>query len=168
MAKFVVDTNVLLSADPGDPPRHATHLSLACRERALAWLQGFLKQRDLLVVDAAWQILGEYQKKARSGDFAQLFLRQVLSASLVVFVGVEQDEDGHATLPEGLATVVHDLADRKFVAVALLDGDHPPIVNCADTDWVAWEDALGAHGLLCLHLCADELRARALAKASSL
>lgn len=166
MAKFVVDTNVLLAADVGDPPRHATHLSLPCRARSLEWLQGFLTQRARLVVDDGWQILGEYQKKSRPGDFAQLFLRQVLSASQVVFVTLERDEHGHASLPDGLASVVHDLADRKFVAVALVDEDHPTIVNSADTDWLAWEEALGVHGLSCLHLCADELRARASAKAA--
>jgi len=157
MDRWVVDTNVLLAADISPSPRLATHLSLSCREHSLEWLEAFLERQDRLVVDEGWKILNEYQRKTQPDDYASFFVREILSRSLVDPVSIEMDETDSACLPDGLLETVHDLADRKFVAVALAHPDRPTIVNSADTDWLDWQDDLAKFRIYCLHLCAEEL-----------
>lgn len=151
--EYVVDTNVLLAADAGETARLATHVPLACRLEALDWLTAALAEKRRLVVDDAWRILNEYQNKLRSSDFGSQFLRQAFSMQLFVHVSIEFDSDGHAKLPTPLEAVVHDRSDRKFVAASLAVTPPAPIVNCADSDWYDWEEALHAHDVRVCHLC---------------
>lgn len=74
-----------------------------------------------------------------------------LSTAAVDNVSVDYDENGHGVLPATLASVVHDLSDRKMVAAALA------LHNCfgegcvafaGDTDWHDWEDDLRDHTVI--------------------
>jgi hypothetical protein len=153
MIPCVIDTNVLLSADAGEMARLATHVPQACRQKALDWLQHVLDEQCLVVVDSTWRILEEYQAKLRSGDFGYLFLQAAFRGSLFEWVPIELDGNGYATLPAELEAVVHDRSDRKFVAVSLAKEPHPPIINCADTDWLDWESCLREKGVEVRYLC---------------
>jgi predicted nucleic acid-binding protein len=153
MNKVVIDTNVLLSADSAIEARVADHVPLVCRLRALEWLESTLEAKPRVVVDTDWRILKEYENKLRTGDYGYRFLHEAHRRALFDFEVVQWDEQGYALLPPALAEVVHDRSDRKFVAVALESKPHPPIVNCADSDWLAWESELARLGIIVEHLC---------------
>lgn len=50
-----------------------------------------------------------------------------------------------------------DPADRKFVAAANVHPEKPPILQCADSKWLGWENDLLKHGIKLEILCRSEL-----------
>jgi hypothetical protein len=52
-----------------------------------------------------------------------------------------------------------DPADRKFVAVASVHPEQPPILEAADRKWLGWETDLLRHGIRLEILCRCELAA---------
>jgi hypothetical protein len=102
--------------------------------------------------------LGETREQARL-----MFERQKMSTSAVDFVDVLYDDDGHGYLDEPLASVVHDLADRKIVAAALeaITAYHEcAVANAADTDWYDWQGPLDAAGIFVEQILPEWSRAK--------
>lgn len=150
MADHLVDTNVLCAAstaDPGSRYGGTDHVPPEALKLALDWLAAFRRDRSRsLVLDRTFFIMREYRNKLTDQDLGLLVVMEKLRTAR--FHAVEFDQDGHAVLPETLAGVVHDLSDRKFVAVALADGGRSTIVNACDTDWYDWEQALADVGVV--------------------
>jgi hypothetical protein len=153
----VVDTNVLIvasAADDGSPFRpDATPVQeAALRKEVLDWLQEFEEDGGRWVVlDWDWHICGEYQNKLNlEQDYGWLAIMSKKDRNQVVWVGIEVDADGHATLPAGLGSAVSDLADRKMVAAVLTakaEGHECQLVNACDTDWLDCTRALHDAGV---------------------
>lgn len=153
--RYIVDTNVLIAASAADPQHpkdiDATPPDPALRQQVWAWLDAFQQSESRLVLDLAGAIYEEYTHKLGFNDFGRQVVMHKWSTAAVDDVPVDYDDQGHGVLPESLAGVIHDMADRKMVAAALathtLHGEGC-VAFAGDTDWHDWEEALHAHQVL--------------------
>ncbi|ENO94813.1 hypothetical protein C662_01250 [Thauera sp. 28] len=161
----VLDTNVLIlasAADAGSPFQpDATPVEEAeYRKKVLNWLMAFEQDAQRhAVLDWDWHICGEYSNKLTDQDYGWLAMMAKKDRNEVVWVGLEVDADGHASLPPDLAGAVTDLADRKMVAAVLAaqeDGHSCALANACDTDWLDCEAALEDAGIATEHLLEHE------------
>ena len=171
---MVVDTNVLIVASaanegsrwfrPGATPVEER----ALRHSVLEWLHAFAGDVSRhAALDWNRLLLGEYQNKLTGQDYGLLAMLGKLDRNEVVWVGLTVDVDGHAVLPDKLAAVVTDLADRKMVAAVLAAqalGNDGSLVNACDTDWLDCADALKEAGIPVTHLIEKWLIAKWKAK----
>jgi hypothetical protein len=162
---YIIDTNVLLvaSAQHPDSPFKDSNVPVEQAMIVLDWLMAFRADTQRkLVLDHRFKIWDEYHNQMTRGqDIGSLVATEKLQFAR--FVDIEFDENGHGCLPAELEKVVHDLSDRKFVAVALRDisqGEKSTIINAVDTDWCGWEKALKRAAINLKHLfeglCEDE------------
>lgn len=171
--RYVVDTNVLIAASAAMARRRGVTLlphhrevsppDPALQEQVLCWLEGFAASPAHLVLDVAGAINVEYHHKLDFHDYGIEVVMAKLYRDEVDRVQVDYDRDGAGILPQPLDEVVHDLADRKMVAAALLALCLPgssAIVFAGDTDWHDWESELTRTGLILLPLIPDWSRTR--------
>ncbi len=162
MNHAIVDTNVPLvangHADQASPP-----CAVACRQL----IAEFSADKRVLVLDNAWQIIQEYKHRlnqAGQPGIGDAFLKWVLvnytNPRRCEQVPITRTADGRdfAEFPDDPALAHFDHADRKFVAVSRAHPAHPPIFNAVDTDWLHYQDALAAHGVILEQLCMTDLR----------
>lgn len=174
MTQHVIDTNVLIvasSADESSPFQpEATPVEEEClRKLVLTWLNEFHTSDKHSVLDVCWHIAGEYQNKLTDQDYGWLVIKDKIDWQQINWVQFGEDKDGHAVLPEEIAHLVPDLADRKMIAaiLAVLTNDQSAdvsLVNACDSDWLMNQDALQAHRIQILQLLPDWLRQKAVAK----
>lgn len=164
MSAIVIDTNVLLVAD-GKAPQ----MSGACMEECLQRLQ-LAKATEQIVLDGKWIILGEYHNKLspnRAPTPGSAFLKWLLTVqgdakhvSFVTITPLNEDPTRFAEFPPDEALESEfDPADRKFVAAANAHPEKPPVLECADSKWLGWEQQLASHGIRLEVLCRCELKA---------
>jgi hypothetical protein len=159
--KCLVDTNVAVVAN-----HKTSQASPECIHTCASRLQQ-LQQKDILVLDNGWHIIGEYMKQLnQSGQpgVGDAFLKWVLTnwsnpsrcelVSITLHPGRE-DQNDFLEFPDDPDLGDFDRSDRKFVATALAHPEHPPILNATDTDWRDHEAALQRHGILITFLCPD-------------
>jgi len=156
--RAVIDTNVLLVAN-GD---HAD-VSGDCRAECVRRLQA-MQATGIAVIDDNFRILGEYLNKTRIkppkgvGDvFLKWLLRQANNPKRVEQVAlIDLGTDRYAEFPDATLEPLFDAPDRKFAAVANAHIAKPSIWQAADCKWLDWEQALAAHGVRVVFLCADD------------
>lgn len=154
-ARYVVDTNVLIAASAADPQHQkdidATPADPALRMQVWQWLSQFEQSDSRLVLDLAGEIYKEYNNKLGFNDFGIQVVMHKWSTAAVDNVEVDYDPDGIGVLPQALAPVIHDDADKKMVAAALashqLHGEGC-VAFAGDTDWHDWEATLIEHHVL--------------------
>lgn len=154
--KVIVDTNVPVVANKAAP-----QASLECVTRCVQRLRE-VQRADTLVIDDGWHILREYMNNLRSegqpgaGD---TFLKWVLTHRNNPLrceqVSITPRNGSFAEFPDDPTLARFDSADHKFVAVALVHPDHPPILNAVDTDWRDYGEALSKHGIQIQLLCPE-------------
>lgn len=161
MRAVVVDTNVILVAND----RHAEvsrRCVVTCAERLKA-----IVDQGRVVIDDAFEILSEYQNKTepyvgkRPGDaFLKWLLQNKSNTRRCDQVSLkEHAQRGFESFPEDNRLRTFDPSDRKFVAVASAHPDRPPILQAADSKWLAWQEALIDHGLAVEFLCRADIKA---------
>lgn len=159
MSVVVVDTNVVLVANG----QHAD-VSPACVATCALRLQAIM-QKGRLALDDCFRILSEYQNKTtprtgnRPGDaFVKWALQNNANALRVACVALEEhDQRAFASFPVDPDLANFDPPDRKFVAVACAHPERPPILQAADSKWLAWEGALERHGVTVEFLCPEDI-----------
>jgi hypothetical protein len=171
MPAIVIDTNVLLVAN-GIAPQMSDKCRIACIDR-LAKAKG----SESVVIDQQFLILGEYHHKMNPyrhppgpGDaFLRHLLQNMNSVAHVAAVNLTptnaENTDFEEFPEDEELRADFDPADRKFVAASNAHPDIPPIVESADSKWLAWEDRLAAHGIILEFPCRDELDAIRVRKA---
>jgi len=171
--RYVVDTNVLITASAADPvaPKDidATPQDPALRFRVWQWLVEFESSPARLVLDSAGRIKEEYDRKLGFNDYGIQVVIHKWSTLAVDNVDVQYDNNGHAVLQPPLNSVVYDLADRKMVAAAMearKQYGESTIAFAGDTDWHDWEQALIHAGLSLEPLIEDWSRAKHAEKAN--
>ena len=156
-ADVVVDTNVPLVANG-----KADQAGLKCEDACVRKLIQVQAERRTLL-DDKWLIIEEYRRNLSHagqpgvGDafFKWLWENQANPQHCrIVPVTVHADRE-FAEFPDDPRLVSFDLADRKFVAVALASGAGPHVLNATDTDW--WHDrqALAENGVHIVFLCPE-------------
>lgn len=161
----IVDTNVALVANQAAP-----HASPQCVIAATRFLH-HLETDGLIVIDSAWQILNEYKHKlnpAGQPGVGDAFLRWVITnqrnpthCRQIAISPLGEKE--FAEFPhDDPAFADFDPSDRKFVAVAIADPQHPPIYNAVDSDWgkPGIAEALAQYDVSVEQLCPDFKPAR--------
>lgn len=165
--KLIVDTNVPIVANANRSPQASPTCIVACIQK----LQK-VQTEQILVLDDDWHILREYMGKLRSEGqpgVGDAFLKWVLTnrtnpkRCLLIPITEQEDEHGNVefdSFPNDQQLNGFDHSDRKFVAVALADADHPPILNAVDTDWRDYLSVLEKYGVRIEFLCPDAMRDR--------
>ena len=159
MTCCVVDTNVVLVANGQHPD-----VSLDCVANCALRLEAIM-QVGKLALDDRFLILLEYQNKTRPkkgnrpGDaFVRWALQNNANVARVDCIPVvEHPTRGFESFPDNMNLATFDPPDRKFVAVACAHPDIPPILQAADSKWLAWDAALKTHGVMVDYLCPDDI-----------
>ncbi len=157
----VVDTNVILVANGQHPDVRVTCVA-ACAAR----LHDIVRN-GRVAIDDGYRILKEYQNKTepyigkRAGDaFLRWLMRNNANPRRCEQVSIVEDaERGFESFPDDDRLANFDPSDRKFVAVAAACPDKPPILQAADSKWLAWNVGLAAHGVRIEFLCPTDILA---------
>jgi hypothetical protein len=165
MPAVVIDTNVLLVAN-GMAPQMSDKCRIACIERLAK-----AKESESVVIDRQYLILVEYHHKLnpyrRPPGPGDAFLRHILQnmnsvahVAAVDLTPMNAEATDFEEFPDdGKLRADFDPADRKFVAASNAHPDSPPIVESADSKWLAWEERLAAHGINLEFPCRAEIEA---------
>lgn len=155
MTRCVVDTNVPIVANGRDGD-----YSPACK---LACIQALreLKDRGVVVVDAARKVLAEYRHLLREDGqpgVGDLFFRHILvniaNPQRVEPIALTTVQDGiYQDFPTDAALAAFDQSDRLFAALARVSG--APVLNAVDSDWYHHKAALARNGIEVRFLCGD-------------
>mgnify|MGYP003376127809 CR=1 FL=1 len=161
MMRVIVDTNVAVVAN--QRYSHATPAcAIACVERLT-----LIEREQTLVLDDQWFILHEYMRQLRSKGqpgVGDRFLRWVLTnranPQRCEWVSISPKhpgkDDGDFAEVANIPELEHfDPADKKFVAVALIHPQHPPVINAVDTDWQDYREALEQLGVTVEFVCGE-------------
>lgn len=155
----VVDTNVVLVAN-GQHDDVSPECIASCALRLQA-----IMQSGKLALDDCFRILTEYQNKTtpkmgnRPGDaFVRWALQNNANIARIDCVVITDHVDrGFESFPDDADLMDFDPPDRKFVAVARAHPEAPPILQAADSKWLAWNSALDKHGVKVDFLCPDDI-----------
>ena len=159
MTTSIVDTNVILVAN-----RQHQDVSPQCIDNCTIALQSVM-MKGRLAIDDGFRILLEYQNKTQPskgkgpGDvFVKWALQNNANSARCDRVSiVEHAERGFESFPDDTELVAFDPTDRKFVAVSAAHSEHPPILQAADSKWLAWAPSLKRHGINVEFLCKDDI-----------
>ena len=148
MKPVVLDENVLHVADGRNDAA-----TTACVEASIERLIK-LRQSEQLVMDDGDVIFDRYYA-LREFDppygIAMEFLLWVFvqrGSDRILDVSIHLDgtgEDSFVEFPDDLELTGFDHDDRKWVAVAIASGLHPPIVSATDSDWRDFEVPLSRY-----------------------
>jgi len=160
VSAVVIDTNVLLVANGSHQGASA-----ACRAECVSRLVA-RKKAGVVVVDDAFRMLGEYQKKTRPnqpkgvGDaFLKWLLQNAANQLRVHQVSLtETAPKEFAEFPDAMLQPHFDASDRVFAAAANAHPDKPSIWQAADCKWLAWWPQLAHHGIQVDFLCPTDVR----------
>ena len=162
MARFLVDTNVMLAAsailEHSSAATRAMPNEIKLREMIFDWLVNFDQSDDRIVLDGAGLVQAEYERNMPYNWREQEYGMQVLQSKIdrmqvdhVPISSLEANGEHIAVLDPAHEEIVTDREDRKWVACALaaleLLGESPPIVYGAETDWYIAADKLKAIGV---------------------
>ena len=159
--KAVIDTNVLRIAS-GQHSDITPDCVAECVRRLAV-----MKQSGVTVIDDDYRILGEYLKNPSlmktneaGGRFLQWLLQNQANTACVEQVTlIENTQDCFAEFPDPELEPTFDAPDRKFVAVAHVHPERPPVWQAADCKWLDWWPALSVRGVQVEFLCpADACR----------
>jgi len=131
--KFVIDTNVAISANGKD-----THASFSCQLACIKLLENCKKLP--LVIDESDFIMGEYARHlsyAGQPGIGDMFFKYLhdnqYAAKKIYAVKITQSKDARRGFDE-LPVNSLDPSDRKFLAAAVVA--KAIIVNATDSDWI--------------------------------
>lgn len=123
-----------------------------------------VKTKHMVVLDDAWLILSEYQKKLNStgqpgaGDaFLKWLLQNIGNPKHCELVTITGNHDQFAEFPTDPDLQSFDRSDRKYVAVALSSKRNPKIINAVDTDWWHHREVLERNGVQVEFICPDAM-----------
>ena len=166
MDAVIVDTNVIITAND-----EAEHASPDCVERCQKRIKQILDQRETSLVDDGWRILNEYKRyvnlKTRKG-IGDLFVKTLLQnlmrrpaiCTMVRINPLDGSETDFEEFPTTEAFSNFDVADRKFIAVAIAyERGHAKkaiILQALDRKWEPFRNAFEREGLLIDFLCPSE------------
>lgn len=167
----LIDTNVMIGASAANPLSSlasiASPLEPELRQLVFNRLTEFADSGDSIVLDLEGHIRSEYEgnmgysRALRDQEYGLLLLQDLEQTQRINFVTIDWDHaEGAAALPAELAAIVTDKADRKWVAAAsahteLFEGQFPPIVYAAESDWFVIEEVLRQRGFLFERLLPD-------------
>lgn len=161
MAKFIIDTNVILTAN-GQHQGVSSEGVANCSRKLLSVMSS-----SVVVIDDGYEILNEYQNKTTpskgkaSGDvFLKWLLNNSKNAKHCKQVSLTKGSipDTYVDFPDQTLHDDFDPPDRKFVAVAGADSCEPKIIQATDCKWLNWNARLKAADIDVEYICPDDIR----------
>ena len=163
MDAVIVDTNVIITAN--DEAEHASPDDVEkCQKR----IKQILEQQETSVVDDGWRILNEYKRyvnlETRKG-IGDLFVKTLLQNLMrrpaicteVRINPLDGSETNFDEFPTTEALNDFDVADRKFIAVAVAYGKQKAtILQALDRKWEPFRKAFEEEGVQVEFLCSSE------------
>ena len=166
MNAVIVDTNVIIAAN-----NKADHATLDCVQRCQQRLKQIVDHQQTSLVDDEWRILNEYKRyvnlETRKG-IGDLFVKTLLQnltrkTKICIMVHIEAlggSDTDFAEFPTIEALIDFDLADRKFIAVAIAYEreykQKATILQALDRKWEPFRTAFAEEGVLIDFLCPSE------------
>ena len=166
MDAVIVDTNVIITAND-----KAEHASPDCVERCQQRIKQILDQQETSLVDDGWRILNEYKRyvdlKTRKGigdlfvkTLLQNLMRQPAICTMVHITPLDGSDTDFAEFPTAEALNDFDVADRKFIAVAIAyeraHNEKATILQALDRKWEPFRNAFEQEGVQIDFLCPPE------------
>lgn len=150
--KFVIDTNVAISANGKD-----THASMLCQLACIDLLENCKKLH--IVLDESSLIMDEYARHlsyAGQPGMGDMFFKYLHdhqhSSNKIHLVKITQVTDVNRGFDE-LPVNALDPSDRKFLAVAVTSS--ATIVNATDSDWLEQRELLESLRVNIRQLCPE-------------
>ena len=161
MMAVIVDTNVAVVAN-GQSPQASPNCVDTCINR----VERIIRGEEKLVLDNRWIILSEYMRNLRSsgepgaGDRFLLWLlrNKDTQCDLVAITPIDDSENELEEFPSDPALDGFDPADRKFIAVAHVHPENPPILQAVDSQWLNFHDAFHRNGVTIEFVCEDDIQ----------
>jgi predicted nucleic acid-binding protein len=154
--KFVIDTNVAISANGRDGKGEPAQASLECQLICSKWLANC--KNIHIALDDADLIMSEYKRHLNYAamPFGNAFFKHLNDyqhdrnkIQKFPITPIEDDNRGFAELPENEV----DPSDRKFLAVAVVA--KADIVNATDSDWTEQKALLDSLQIGVKQLCPE-------------
>ena len=166
MDAVIVDTNVVVIANDTDDKR------ADCRDHCQDRLQQVRDQREKVVIDDNWRILGEYEDNTHPNSkkgIGDLFVKRLLQnlgnpevCTTVHITSLTGNRTDFEEFPTDPALTNFDPDDRKFIAVALAhkrDTEQTPTILFAiDRGWLQFIDALASHEVSVDLICEEDMQ----------
>ena len=167
MDAVIVDTNVIVIANDTDDKRKD------CRDCCRNRIKQIRDQRETVVVDNGWQILGEYRANTRPNTrkgIGDLFVKRLLQnlgnpniCTTVHITPLVENGTDFAEFPnDNNALASFHKKDRKFIAVALAHkqdfGQAPVILLAIDRGWLQFADTLASQEVSVDLICAEDMQ----------
>lgn len=167
MDAVIVDTNVIVIANDTDNKRKD------CRDRCQDRLQQITNQREKVVIDDKWRILGEYKDNTRPNTrkgIGDLFVKRLLQnlgnpnicTTVHITPLVENGTDFVEFPNNDNALASFHKKDRKFIAAALAHkqgvGQAPVILLAIDRGWLQFADALANYEVSVDLICEEDMQ----------
>lgn len=155
---FVVDTNVLVTAEGGAGASRGC--AAQCQKRLTD-----IRHNGSVALDSGWLILNEYRAnlpgRGQPGlgfRFFQWLLTVRSNPARCSMVRIHaHDARSFEEFPDHEGLKDFDWADRKFVAVAATHPARPVIIQATDSKWVGWRGALEECGIGIDLICKKEI-----------
>lgn len=163
MRPVVIDTNVAVVAER---PAMAPQASEACQTACVAAVKKVIDNQQPIAIDRRGAILREYinnlgtrASHEQPAAFLLWVLRHQADVDRCEMVDITPTGDrSYHEFPDDPALSSFDDDDHKFVAVALVHPERPPVLVAVDSDWWRHRVALRGHGLELRFLCPDALQ----------
>lgn len=164
--KCLVDTNVPktanLSIDPAAIPDELAGCVLACVEAV-----NHVVKNGGLVIDCGDEIFNEYRKQLSmrgQPGVGDRFMKWVHDNRWnfpdADRVTITKNGDSYDEFPDHEGLIKFDISDRKFIAVANVHPNKPPVLQATDSKWWGWKCALAAVGITVHFLCPEYAEAK--------
>jgi len=165
-AKFVVDTNVPITANLATTVNTSSDVPLECVSQCVKAIDNIVTNGGL-VLDSGEEIFTEYRQslslKGQPG-IGDVFIKWVndnrWNPTKVDQVSITKIDSTYAEFPQHPDLELFDNSDRKFVAVANAHPQKPPILQATDSKWWGWSPALHQVGITVNLICSSYIESK--------
>jgi hypothetical protein len=152
VSKVVLDTNVPVMASVA--PNLCKDEDLVLQTKCMEYIRQFTTNKDnKIVLDMGHEIMTEYENNInKNTSMGNLFFRWLYNYIAKIDWGdlleLQKDEGGrYKAFPYDDVTEKFDESDKKFVALANLHEEKPPIIEAADGKWLGYVEAFAKYGI---------------------
>ena len=150
--KVIMDTNVPVKA--ATSVRDCKDEELEMQKQCIEYIKKFIDNpKSKLVLDIDYKILREYYNRIpNTTGLGKLFLKWLNSYKCRIApednIHLDMDSEGnYVDFPLESRTEYFDWSDRKFIALARVHHEHPPVIQAADGKWYGYKDIFEEYGI---------------------
>jgi hypothetical protein len=152
VSKVILDTNVPVMASVA--PNLCKDEELVMQKKCMEYIRQLTTKGDnKIVLDMKHEIMTEYENNVnKNTSMGKLFFRWLYNYTPKMdmddLLELKRDDRGrYKDYPYDEITKNFDESDKKFVALANLHGEKPPIIEAADGKWLGYVDAFAKYGI---------------------